>query len=81
MVNVVARKIKGIFKMVDGFSTPDLLRYKSSRDYSTALGGFFTLVFLVSIFLTFSYEIINCFKRNQITASEAMIVSQEPTLL
>jgi hypothetical protein len=81
MVKAVFRKVKGIFKMVDGFSTPDLLRYKSSSDYSTAWGGFFTLVFMAAIFLTFSVEIINCFKRNQITASEAMVISQEPKLL
>jgi hypothetical protein len=80
-MKTVARKAKGLFRMVDGFSTPDLLRYKSSSDYSTAWGGFFTLVFMTSIFLTFSVEIINCFKRNQITASEAMVVSQEPKLL
>lgn len=81
MIKTVASKVKGIFKTADGFSTPDLLRYKSSSDYSTAWGGFFTLAFLTIIFLTFSVEIISCFKRNKITAQEAMVVSQEPKLL
>ncbi len=53
--------IKAFLKMADRFGTPDLLRYKSSSDYRTACGGFFTIAFIAVIVLTFVVQIIDCF--------------------
>ena len=55
---MILKKIKKILKLIDKFSVPISFRYKGDDNYSTALGGIFTLiVFLLALIFGIIYII------------------------
>jgi hypothetical protein len=64
----VLGQVKSTIKKFDIFCTTELLRYKADSEYSTAFGGFASILLVGALMTIFSYKLISCFLKEQINA-------------